>query len=111
MDQTCQWNSWLATQVGVDIEKLPEIRNSWEVLGGITEAAASATGLTPGTPVVVGGGDMGCAALAVGSLSPGDCVVTTGTSSGADLFANIPCGIHLSSICVMLSTVGLLSVA
>lgn len=48
MDQTCQWNSWLATQVGVDIEKLPEIRNSWEVLGGITEAAASATGLTPG---------------------------------------------------------------
>lgn len=55
MDQTCQWNSWLATQVGVDIEKLPEIRNSWEVLGGITEAAASATGLTPGTPVVVGG--------------------------------------------------------
>ena len=90
MDQTCQWNSWLATQVGVDIEKLPEIRNSWEVLGGITEAAASATGLTPGTPVVVGGGDMGCAALAVGSLSPGDCVVTTGTSSGADLFCQHP---------------------
>lgn len=85
-----EWSPWLAEQMGVDIEKLPPIYNADQIIGTVTERAAALTGLAPGTPVVVGGGDMGCAALAVGSLSVGHCVITTGTASGADMFCAEP---------------------
>jgi xylulokinase len=54
------WSEALLEAIGVPLEKLPPIRPSTEVAGGITFAAAAMTGLIKGTPVVVGGGDTLC---------------------------------------------------
>ena len=48
--------------------------------GAITEAAASATGLRAGTPVIAGGGDQAAAAVGVGSVVPGVSSLSLGTS-------------------------------
>ncbi len=48
--------------------------------GGLTLAAATATGLAPGTPVVGGGGDQAANAVGVGAVSPGVIAMSLGTS-------------------------------
>ena len=42
-----------------------------EVTGAVTAAAADATGLRAGTPVVAGGGDQSANAVGVGAVAPG----------------------------------------
>jgi sugar (pentulose or hexulose) kinase len=44
-------------RLGIDPALLPPILPSAQVIGGVTAEAAAATGLRPGTPVVIGGGD------------------------------------------------------
>ena len=54
------WSRPLLKVIGLPLEKLPPIRPSTEVAGGVTRDAAALTGLVEGTPVVVGGGDTLC---------------------------------------------------
>jgi xylulokinase len=56
------------------------------VAGGLLPAAAEASGLRPGTPVVFGGSDQALQALAQGVISPGLVSCTIGT--GGQLFAS-----------------------
>jgi xylulokinase len=65
-----EWSGELLSAAGIDEALLPEIVPSTTVLGGVTKSAAAATGLLPGTPVVVGGGDGPCAALGAGVVRP-----------------------------------------
>ena len=60
------WSDELLDQFDVAKENLPEIMRSGTRLGGVSPIAASETGLQTGTPVVVGGHDHPCAALASG---------------------------------------------
>jgi xylulokinase len=60
---------------------LPEIRWSHEVAGGILPEVCEATGLEPGTPVVVGSTDGVAEALSVGVVDPGDIMVTYGSAA------------------------------
>ena len=46
----------------------------------VTAAAAAATGLRPGTPVVAGGGDQAANAVGVGAVTAGTLVLSLGTS-------------------------------
>ena len=46
----------------------------------VTVAAAEATGLRPGTPVVAGGGDQSANAVGVGAVAPGVVALSLGTS-------------------------------
>lgn len=78
---TEQWSEELLAAVGVDRAKLPPIVGSTEVIGAITGEAASATGLSQGTPVVCGGGDMLCQLLAAGATRPGRVCEVSGTAS------------------------------
>jgi xylulokinase len=64
------WSDELLSAAEIDESLLPEIVPSTTVLGGVTKSAAAATGLLPGTPVVVGGGDGPCAALGAGVVRP-----------------------------------------
>jgi xylulokinase len=59
---------------------LPQVGGSAEVLGHVTAAAAAATGLAAGTPVVGGGADNACGAAGVGVVTPGGAVASWGTS-------------------------------
>jgi L-xylulokinase len=60
---------------------LPPILGSSTVAGHVTEAAASVTGLAPGTPVVTGAHDVDGNALGIGAQRPGATSVVLGTYS------------------------------
>ncbi len=59
---------------------LPATHEGPSVTGGLTEAAAAATGLRAGTPVVAGGGDQSANAVGVGVVAPGTVALSLGTS-------------------------------
>jgi xylulokinase len=75
-----RWSTEMMGAVGLPMSILPEVGESSEVLGRLTAAAARLTGLPPGTPVVGGGADNACGAAGVGVVSPGEAVVSWGTS-------------------------------
>ena len=87
---TLAWSDQLAGWLGVSLDKMPPVVESTCVIGEVTEAAASATGLTVGTPVVAGAGDMQCMLLAAGMAEEGTAVDITGTASDFCVFSREP---------------------
>ena len=74
------WSTEIVDELGIQRHWLPQTYEGPMVTGTITEAAASATGLRAGTPVIAGGGDQAAAAVGVGSVVPGVSSVSLGTS-------------------------------
>ena len=74
------WSQAVVERLGLSPDLLPPVVGSWEVAGRITAAAAEATGLPEGTPVVGGGADNACGALGAGVIDPGQALVSIGTS-------------------------------
>ena len=66
--------------LGVDIDHLPEIVESTDWVGGLTEKAAAELGLKPGTAVFGGGGDASLIGVGAGSVELGETHVYNGTS-------------------------------
>ncbi len=66
--------------LGVDINHLPEIVESTDWVGGLTEKAAAELGLKPGTAVFGGGGDASLIGVGAGSVELGETHVYNGTS-------------------------------
>lgn len=64
----------------VEPARLPEIAWASEIAGTVTAAAARATGLAEGTPVVVGSTDAAAEALSVGVTSPGQMMLMYGST-------------------------------
>ena len=83
-----RWSDAAISYFGIDADKLPVIRPSREIIGGVTRAAAEETGLKPGTPVVAGAGDMPCALFGAGLVRPGTCVDLIGTGSVITVFSH-----------------------
>jgi xylulokinase len=77
---TLDWSDEGARAVGISREKLPRLARAHEVLGRVTAAAASATGLRAGTPVVAGGGDFAASALGAGVVDEGQACLMLGTA-------------------------------
>jgi xylulokinase len=75
------WEEGLVDAFGIGIEKLPEIHRSTDVVGYVHSIAAAETGLRPGTPVVIGGGDGSCAATGAGVIKAGVAYNYVGSSS------------------------------
>jgi xylulokinase len=75
------WAVDMMEAVGLDPGKLPPAHPSTAVIGQVTSEAAAETGLLAGTPVVIGGGDGGCATVGAGSVRPGDAYNYIGSSS------------------------------
>jgi xylulokinase len=75
-----RWHDDLLAAVDIPRRLLPAVGGSSEVLGLVHDAAARATGLVEGTPVVGGGADNACGAAGVGVVQPGDAVASWGTS-------------------------------
>jgi xylulokinase len=76
-----RWDPELWALVGADPRLAPPVQGSTQVVGTVTAAAATATGLHEGTPVVAGAGDVACAALGAGLVAPGRVYVNTGTAA------------------------------
>lgn len=75
-----RWSLDLVSKMGLDASILPEVFESQEISGRISRAAAEATGLHEGTPVVGGGGDQAASAVGNGVVEPGFVSCTLGTS-------------------------------
>jgi len=81
-DSRClRYDEELAGRMGLDLAQMPPIRPCAEVVGEVTAAAAAATGLTAGTPVIAGMCDGTAAGVEAGLLRPGDAVEMTGQST------------------------------
>ncbi len=76
-----KWSDRIIEYSGIDYDKLPELKPSTFIAGGVTKEAAQFTGLAEGTPVVLGGGDGVTANVGAGSISPGKTYCCLGTSA------------------------------
>jgi xylulokinase len=74
------WSAEVVEALGIDPGLLPRTVEGPEVVGHITQAAAAATGLRVGTPVVGGAGDQAANAVGVGAVVPGIGAMSVGTS-------------------------------
>ncbi|MEJ2359704.1 MAG: xylulokinase [Deinococcales bacterium] len=76
------WDVDILSELGIAAELYPELVASDAIVGTVTEAAAAATGLRAGTPVVAGAGDNAAAATGLGlsSANPEQGSVSLGTS-------------------------------
>ena len=75
-----RWSEEILNALDIDPGLLGKMYESCEVTGVISAAAAEATGLAPGTPVVGGAGDNAAAAIGTGVVSTGRAFTTLGTS-------------------------------
>jgi len=75
-----RWSQVVLDRIGLAPKLLPDVYESPEVSGRISAAAAAATGLAEGTPVVGGGGDQAAGAVGNGIVRTGVVSSTVGTS-------------------------------
>lgn len=74
------WSEEVFQAVNIDIEIMSSVYASGTVVGKVSKKVANVSGLAEGTPVVTGGYDHGCAALAVKVFEEGSLLDSTGTS-------------------------------
>ena len=82
------WSDEILTALEIPHAWMPPTFEGCEFTGRVTAAAAVATGLKAGTPVVAGGGDQAAQAVGVGAVEPGIVGLTVGTSGV--IFATTP---------------------
>ncbi len=74
------WSAEVLAALGIDPDWMPRTWEGPEVTGTVSAAAAAATGLRQGTPVVAGGGDQAANAVGVGAVREGTVALSLGTS-------------------------------
>ncbi|MDR7419887.1 MAG: FGGY-family carbohydrate kinase, partial [Armatimonadota bacterium] len=72
------WGDELLRMATIDRTWVPPVRQPSDVVGGVTQDAAAATGLAPGTPVAAGSADHVASAFAAGLIEDGDLLVKLG---------------------------------
>ncbi|WP_321477178.1 xylulokinase [uncultured Paludibaculum sp.] len=77
---TRRWSAPMMERLKLDSSLLPEVKESADVTGAISKAAAKATGLKEGTPVVGGAGDQAASGIGNGIVKSGVASCTIGTS-------------------------------
>jgi xylulokinase len=74
------WSAELLDLLDLEPAMFPPVFEGPEITGVVSTAAAEATGLAAGTPVVAGGGDQAANAVGVGAIDPGIVALSLGTS-------------------------------
>jgi xylulokinase len=74
------WSAEVLEALEIDLAWLAPTYEGTEVTGTISAAAAAATGLQAGTPVVGGGGDQAASAVGTGAVDEGIVSLSLGTS-------------------------------
>ena len=75
-----RWSAEMLQASDLSAEILPEVFESPEITGRVSQDGAAASGLREGTPVVAGGGDQAAGAVGMGIVEPGNVSATIGTS-------------------------------
>lgn len=84
------WDEDFLAALELPVERLPALVCSTDVVGEVTPAAAAATGLAAGTPVVAGGGDGSCAGVGAGVVEPGEAYCNIGSSAWISIASAAP---------------------
>ncbi len=84
------WSAEVLGALGIDPAWMPPTFEGPAVTGTVTQAAAAATGLRTGTPVVAGGGDQAANAVGVGAVAEGTVALSLGTSGVVFATTNRP---------------------
>jgi xylulokinase len=74
------WSPEVLDALHINPDLMPPTFEGPAVTGTVNAAAAAATGLAAGTPVVAGGGDQSANAVGVGAVAPGVVALSLGTS-------------------------------
>jgi len=85
---TRAWSQDTCAMADIDAALLPNVHEGPDLTGTIHAAAAKATGLSEGTPVVAGGGDQQTGAIGCGIVAAGTVSLNLGTSGV--VFAAMP---------------------
>jgi xylulokinase len=97
-----RWADELLDRIEVPREWMPEVHESPVASARVSAAAAEATGLAPGTPIVGGGGDQAAGAVGNGIVEAGIVSSTVGTSGVVFAFAERPTvdpGLRVHTFC------------
>lgn len=73
------WSQKMANVCGISLQNLPELHESYDVIGTIKHDVAARFGMSY-VKVVIGAGDNAAAAIGTGTVNDGDCNVSLGTS-------------------------------
>ena len=73
------WSQKMANVCGISLQNLPELHESYDVIGTIKHDIAARFGMYD-VKVVIGAGDNAAAAIGTGTVNDGDCNVSLGTS-------------------------------
>jgi xylulokinase len=87
--QTLAWDTRFAEPI-IDMDRLPQLHWSTDIVGTVHRKAAEETGLAVGTPVTAGTVDAAAEAVSVGVVEPGDLMVMYGTTLFFLLVTNRP---------------------
>ena len=74
-----QWQPQMAKKVGLKDDIFPPVHESGTIIGEVTRLASEQTGLSVGTPVVMGGGDVQLGSAGLGVVEAGEVAVLGGT--------------------------------
>jgi xylulokinase len=77
---THAWSPELCEMVGWPLDTLPPVVRPTDVVGSVTAAAAAASGLAVGTPVVCGSNDTTVELFGAGAVNPGEGAVKLATA-------------------------------
>lgn len=80
------WATELLELIGVPAEKMPPLRQPYEIAGRVSPAAASETGLSEGTPVVTGCADTLSTLIGANALLPERGYLYLGTAAWLALY-------------------------
>jgi len=75
------WDEHALQEIGIGPHQLPPVFPATEIIGAVSERAASLTGLTKGTPVVAGTVDSAAAGIETGVFREGSAAEMAGSSS------------------------------
>jgi len=82
------WHGELLSVLGIPADWMPQAYEGPEVTGRLTPAAAAATGLPAGIPVIAGGGDQAAGGVGCGIVRRGVISSTVGTSGVVFAFSD-----------------------
>ena len=77
--QKRQWMPEMAKKVGLKSDIFPPVYESGTIIGEVTSQAAHESGLSVGTPVVMGGGDVQLGSAGLGVVEAGEVAILGGT--------------------------------
>ncbi|GMO01238.1 autoinducer-2 kinase [Parageobacillus thermoglucosidasius] len=73
------WTSVATDLCGIKSSLFPPVKEAGTIIGYVTDEAAIQTGLTPGIPVISGGGDAQMASVGVGAVNNYETVISGGS--------------------------------